>query len=511
MTTPGVTSTTPDPRTGPGHHERTTVAIVGTGFGGLAMALELQRHGFTDFLLLEKGDDVGGVWRENTYPGAACDIPSPYYSLSYEPNPEWSSRFSPQAEIQQYMRRLVDKYRLWPKIRFGCEVTSASFDESSGTWRIEAGDRTVVANVFVPATGQLSRPKLPDIPGLTDFAGTWFHSAQWNHDADLTGKRVAVVGTGASAVQFVPAIQPKVAHLTVFQRSAPWILPRPEVQYRRWHHKLFKRVPPIRLAERFGFWLLCEVISLGLVDAPWMRPLISQISLHKLRKEVPDPHLRAKLTPDYAVGCKRGLFSNDYLPTFSKPNVDLVTTRIERVEPNGVRTSDGRLHEADVIIYGTGFRASEFLGPMSVRGVAGRDLAEVWRDGAFAYKGMTVPGFPNMFLMYGPNTNLGCGSIIYMLETQARYIAQAIREVARQPGVAFDVREDVCDEYNRALQRRLDRSVWTLCSSWYRNASGRVTNNWPGTVSAYRLTARRWHPEDYRTLLPTRSTEGVTV
>ncbi|WP_084612373.1 flavin-containing monooxygenase [Thermocrispum municipale] len=511
MTAPRVTSATPGERSDFGGTERTTVAIVGTGFGGLAMALELLRNGFDDFVLLEKGDDVGGVWRENTYPGAACDIPSPYYSLSYEPNPTWSSRFSPQAEIQQYMRGLVDKYRLRPKIRFGCEVSSATFDEATNTWRIDAGGTTIVANVFVPATGQLSRPKLPDLPGLDEFTGPSFHSAQWDHSVDLTGKRVAVIGTGASAVQFVPAIQPHVAHMTVFQRSAPWILPRPEVQYRKWHHTLFKLVPPVRLAERFGFWLLCEVISLGLVDAPWMRPLISQIALRKLRKEVPDPELRGKLTPDYAAGCKRGLFSDDYLPTFSKPNVSLETTSIERVEPNGVRTADGTLHEADVIIYATGFRATEFLGPITVRGAGGRDLAEVWRDGAFAYKGMSVPGFPNMFLMYGPNTNLGCGSIIYMLETQAGYIAQVIREVARRRGIAVDVREDVCTEYNRALQKRLDRSVWTLCSSWYRNASGRITNNWPGTVLAYRMTARRWQPSDYRTVLPARSTEGVTV
>ncbi|MGH3433327.1 MAG: flavin-containing monooxygenase, partial [Thermocrispum sp.] len=459
-----------------------TVAIAGTGFGGLCMALELKRNGFDNVVLLERGDDIGGVWRENTYPGAACDIPSPYYSFSHEPNPAWSSRFSPQAEIQQYMRTLVDKHDLLPKIRFGAEVTSASFDDASGKWHLDVGGDTVTADVFVPATGQLSRPKMPDLPGIDTFAGPSFHSATWEHTVDLAGKRVAVVGTGASAVQFVPAIQPDVAELTVFQRSAPWILPRPEVIYRPWHHALFRRVPPVRLAERFGFWLLCEVISLGLVDAPWMRPPMSKIAERKLRKEVPDPELRAKLTPDYAAGCKRGLFSGDYLPAFSKPNVLLQTTAITGVEPGGVRTADGVLHEADVIIYGTGFRATEFLGPMAVHGVGGQKLADVWSDGAYAYKGISVPGFPNMFLMYGPNTNLGCGSIIYMLESQARYIVQAVRHLAGRPGRALDVKADVAAEFDDALQRKLDRSVWTLCSSWYRNAAGRITNNWPGTV-----------------------------
>jgi len=478
-----------------------SVAIVGTGFGGIGMALELKRNGLHDFVLLEKGDDVGGVWRENTYPGAACDIPSPYYSFSYEPKSDWSSRFSPQAEIQEYMRGLVDKHDLRKHIRFGTEVTTATYDEPSGRWQLDTADgQRITADVFVPATGQLSRPKLPDLPGIEDFAGPSFHSATWDHSVDVKGKRVAVIGTGASAVQFVPAIQPEVERMTVFQRSAPWILPRPEVVYKPWHHTMFKRVPPIRLAERFGFWLMCEVLSLGLVDAPWIRPIISTVSTRKLRKEVPDDALRAKLTPDYAAGCKRGLFSNDYLPAFSEPNVHLETTSIAGVEPNGVRTSDGVLHEADVIIYGTGFRATEFLGPMAVHGAGGQKLADVWSKGAFAYKGITVPGFPNLFLMYGPNTNLGCGSIIYMLESQARYIGQAVRHLAERPRAALDVKADVAAEFDDALQAKLDRSVWTLCSSWYRNASGRITNNWPGTVSAYRLTTRKWDAENYREL-----------
>jgi len=475
------------------------IAIVGSGFGGIGMALELKRAGFDDFVLLEKGDDVGGVWRENTYPGAACDIPSPYYSFSTDPNPAWSSRFSPQAEIKDYMRHVVDDNDLRRHIRFGVEVTSATYDDAK--WRLvtDTGEEHT-ADVFVPATGQLSRPSLPDIEGIDTFTGPAFHSAEWDHAVDLRGKRVAVIGTGASAVQFVPAIQPEVSHLTVFQRSAPWVLPRPEVVYRPWHHRMFRWLPFTRLAERFGFWLLCEVLALGLVDLPPMRPLVAAIANLHLRKQVPDERLRAKLTPDYAPGCKRGLFSGDYYPALGEPNVHVETTGIERVEPGGVRTTDGVLHEADVIIYGTGFKTTEFLGPMAVHGRDGRKLADEWSTGAHAYLGITVPGFPNMFLMYGPNTNLGVGSIIYMLECQARYIGKAVRLLAGNGAAAMDVKPEVARRFDERLNRRLDRSVWTLCSSWYRNEHGRITTNWPGTVSAYRLATRTLDPNDYRLL-----------
>jgi cation diffusion facilitator CzcD-associated flavoprotein CzcO len=470
------------------------VVIIGTGFGGIGMAIELKRAGVESFTILEKADEVGGVWRENTYPGAACDIPSPYYSFSYEPNPTWPSRFSRQPDIQDYLKRVVDKYGLGPHIRFGVEVITATFDQ--GRWHLDtaAGER-ITADVFIPATGQLSRPAMPGIPGVESFRGPAFHSATWDHSVDLTGKRVAVIGTGASAVQFVPEIQPEAARLTVFQRSAPWILPRPEVEYRPWHHTMFRRLPVTQQAERFGFWLLCEVLSLGLVDVKPITRLFAAVSRAHLRRQVPDPVLRAKLTPDYTPGCKRGLFSGDYLPALGKPNVTVETTAIREIVPEGVRTEDGVLHEADVIVYGTGFKATEFLAPMAIHGVDGQKLADTWSEGAHAYLGMAVPGFPNLFMMYGPNTNLGVGSIVYMLESQARYIRQA---VARLDGKSsLDVRAEVASVYDGKIQARLDRSVWTTCSSWYRNAAGRITNNWPGTVSAYRLATRRLNPADY--------------
>lgn len=476
----------------------TSVLIIGAGFGGLAMALELEHAGIESYTLLEKADELGGVWRENTYPGAGCDIPSPLYSFSRAPNPYWPRRFSLRRDIKDYLERVADQRGIAPHIRFGVEVTDAEFDETLGHWQVRtAAGRTFTADVLVPAVGQLSRPAMPDIAGIDRFRGTAFHSAEWDHHCDVAGKRVAVIGTGASAVQLVPAIQPQAAELTLFQRSAAWVMPKPDVEYQRWQHRLFALVPVTQRLERFAIWLLCEVLALGLVDLPVVRNLAGRLAQRHLRAQVPDASLRDKLTPDYAPGCKRGLFSNDYYPALTRPNVDVVTQPISEITEHGVRTSDGVRHEADVIVYSTGFKASEFLQPMRVYGLGGRKLADVWSAGARAYLGMAVPGFPNMFLMYGPNTNLGVGSIVYMLESQARYIRKAVKALRDVPG-CFDVRSDVEAAYDRKLQRRLGKSVWTMCSSWYRNAAGRITNNWPGTVSAYRSRTRRFRRADYR-------------
>lgn len=474
------------------------VVIVGTGFAGLGMAIELKRAGIDSFTLLEKAAEVGGVWRENVYPGAACDIPAPYYSFSYAPNPAWPSRFARQPDIQAYLKGVVNKYALAPHITFNTEVASAAFDEASGQWSLDTteGER-ITADIFVPATGQLSRPALPNIAGLESFRGKAFHSATWNHSVDLAGKRVAVIGTGASAIQFVPEIQPVVEWLTVFQRSPAWILPRPEVEYRPWRHTMFRRMPATQSMERLAFWLLCEVLALGLVDVQPIGRAVAATSRRHLRKQVSDEALRAKLTPDSPPGCKRTLFSDDYLPALGQPNVEVVTTGIDEILPDGVRTTDGVVHEADVLVYGTGFKATEFLAPLAIHGLDGQQLADVWNGGARAYLGMAVPGFPNLFIMYGPNTNLGFGSIIYMIESQARYIRQAVEHVGQQDAGYLNVRSEVADNYDRKLQARLRRSVWTFCSNWYRVESGRITNNWPGTVSAYRLATRRLKRADF--------------
>lgn len=476
-----------------------SVLIIGAGFAGLGLALELRRTGFDDFVILERAADLGGVWRENTYPGAACDVPSPLYSYSFEPRSDWPRRFSEQRDIHEYMHAVARKYDLERFIRFGTEVTDAEFDEATGGWTVTTADgQRLGTTILVPAVGQLSRPALPNIPGIDTFAGASFHSAEWDHDIDLTGKRVACIGTGASAVQYIPRIQPQVLELTLFQRSAAWVLPKPDVEYRPVHHALFRSVPPVRLAERFLIWATFEILSLGLTDLPWIkRPVVALADRHR-RTQVPDPALRAKLTPDYEPGCKRGLFSNDYFPALGQANVTVETTGIAEITPAGVRTVDGVEHPVDVIVYGTGFKGTEFLAPMNIYGLGGAKLADVWGSaGARAYLGMSVPRFPNLFMMYGPNTNVGAGSIIYMLESQARYIRQVVSYVTARPGRHLAARADVEQNWDDWLQRRLKTTPWNFCSSWYRNAAGRITNNWPGVTSLFRWKTRRFDPDEY--------------
>ncbi|SDY85825.1 Predicted flavoprotein CzcO associated with the cation diffusion facilitator CzcD [Amycolatopsis xylanica] len=478
-----------------------SILIVGSGFGGIGTAIELQRAGFTDFTILEKAAEVGGVWRENTYPGAGCDIPSPLYSFSYEPNPDWPKRYSLQPDIHAYLKRVVEKYGLAKHIRFGTEVTSATFDEDTRRWRIETSTgETHEANVFVPAVGQLSRPVWPDIPGRESFKGTSFHSALWDHDCDLTGKKVAVIGTGASAIQFVPEIQPLAHTLTLFQRTAPYIMNKTDTRYRRWQQRLFRALPATQLIGRLRIWLLAEYATYAMTKNPLLAKGFELRTEQLRRRHIKDPVLRAKLKPHYDMGCKRILFTNDYLPAIARPNVHVETAKITEITERGIRTEDGVEHEADVIIYGTGFAATDFLGKLKVHGLGGRSLSDSWAGGARAYLGMTVPGFPNLFCVYGPNTNLGAGSIIYMIERQARYIRQAVEHLAR-PDVSYvDVKADVEERYDTEVQQRLARSVWTKCASWYRQDDGRVTTNWPGLVSEYDRRTRKLDLREYHTV-----------
>ncbi|WIV57694.1 flavin-containing monooxygenase [Amycolatopsis nalaikhensis] len=476
-----------------------SVLIVGTGFGGIGTAIELKRAGFTDFTILESADAAGGVWRDNTYPGAACDIPSPLYSFSFEPNPRWPKRFSHQPDILAYLRGVIGKYGLEPHIRYRTEVTGAAFDEERGVWRVETqSGETFEATVFVPAVGQLSRPVLPDIPGRETFAGDAFHSARWDHDVELAGKRVAVIGTGASAVQFVPELRKHAEHVTVFQRTPPYVMAKSDPAYRRWQHWLFEHLPPTQLLGRLRIFLLAEYATYAMTKHPLLAKMFELRTAQLRRRHIKDPRLRAKLTPDYPLGCKRILFTNDYLPALAQPDVDVETRRITEITPRGVRVDDGTEIEADVLVYGTGFAATDFLGRIKVLGLGGRSLRDAWSGGARAYLGITVPGFPNMFCVYGPNTNLGAGSIIYMIERQARYIRQAVEQLAR-PGVSYvDVRPEVERRYDEEVQKRLGRSVWSACTSWYRQADGRVTTNWPGLVTEYDRRTRRLDVSDYR-------------
>ncbi|APB01755.1 flavin-containing monooxygenase [Nocardia seriolae] len=475
-----------------------SVIIIGAGFGGLGIAIELQRNGFREFTILEKAADLGGVWRENTYPGAACDVPSPLYSFAHEPKPKWRQRYSTREDIWEYMRGVARRHGLFDSIVFGAEVTEAEFDTGTGRWTVRTADGVArTADVLVPAVGQLSRPAMPSIPGIGLFAGESFHSAQWNHEVELTGKRVACIGTGASAIQYVPEIQPKAGHLTVFQRTAPWVLPKFDTDYKPIHQRILIEIPGMPVAERFSWWILGEFVALGLVEFPGIVRMVSRMAEKHLEEQVTDPVLRAKLTPDYPIGCKRGLFSSDFYPALCEPNVSVETTPITEIVPEGIRTADGVLHEADVIIYGTGFKGTEFLWPMKIRGRGGHNLGDVWSDGAHAYLGISVPEFPNMFMIYGPNTNLGVGSIIYMIESQARYIRHAVQLLAERPGTCLEVRPDIERDFNDALQKRLARTPWNFCTSWYRTASGRITNNWPGITRSYRRRTRKLRLSDY--------------
>jgi cation diffusion facilitator CzcD-associated flavoprotein CzcO len=477
---------------------RPSVLIIGAGFGGIGAAIELTRNGYSDVTVLERADRLGGVWRENTYPGAACDVPSPLYCYSYELN-DWPRRYSGQREIHAYLERTAVKYGVDRLVRFGTEVTEAEFDAARGKWSVHtAGGEILEADVLVPAVGQLSRPARPSIPGIESFRGQAFHSAQWDHGYDLRGKRVAVIGTGASAIQFVPRIQPIVGELAVFQRTPPFIGPKFDTDFGRRHQIVRRYFTPMRLLSRLFWWLLGEFFTRGMIGSARISKLMTMMTAFKLRREVSDPVLRAKLRPDYPIGCKRVLFSNDYLPALAQPNVNVITEAITEIGPDGVLTADGRRHEVDAIIYGTGFTPSDFLAPMKIRGLDGREIHDAWPDGARAYLGMAVPGFPNLFLMYGPNTNLGAGSIIYMLEAQARYIRQAVDLLARPSAPAcLEVREEVEERFDAEMQTRLSSAVWTMCSSWYRNATGRVVTNWPGQVHEYYRRTKVLDPADY--------------
>lgn len=464
------------------------VVVIGAGFGGLSVARALREQGLDDVVVLERADDVGGVWRDNTYPGAACDVPSPLYSWSWAVKSDWSRRYGTQPEILDYLRKAAADAGLLDLVHTGVEVTAVRYDEHTSRWRIEtAGGPTYDTDLVVPALGQLSNPAIPRLPG--EFDGPTFHSARWRHDLDLTGQRVAVVGTGASAIQLVPGIVDRVAAMTVFQRSAPYVVPKPDQAYRARHHRLFRRHPGLIRAERRAWFWLTERFNAALSgDSAISRPLLGALRLAwrgHLRRQVGDPRLRRRLAPGYHLGCKRLLFSNDWYPALDRPHVEVVTDDVTGLEPTGVRTADGTLHEVDVVIWGTGFAATEFLGPLTVTGIGGRDLHDAWADGARAHLGIGVPGFPNLFCIYGPNTNLGGSSILNMLEAQAEYVAQIARRIADGGARVVGVRPERYDAYDREMQERLGRSAFAGCDSWYVDGR-RITTNWPGQVAEYR-------------------------
>jgi cation diffusion facilitator CzcD-associated flavoprotein CzcO len=482
-------------------HSSYRVVVVGAGFGGIGMAAALRQAGIEDFLVIDRADDLGGTWRDNTYPGLACDVPSNLYSFSFRPS-RWSRRFPPREEILGYLRTMADEQGLGPRIRFGSGVAAAEFDERRAVWNLVLeGGGTLQAGAVVSAVGQLNRPRLPDIAGRDDFAGPWWHSARWDHGVDLAGRRVAVVGTGASAIQFVPEVAKAAAHLDVYQRSAPYVLPKSDHLYGHAQQVLFERFPAVRKADRLRIFLYGELLTSGFVLSPKFLAAPMQMWRRQLRTQISDPRLREKCVPDYVMGCKRVLFSNDWYPTLARPHAELVTEPVERIAGDGVITADGTHRPADVIIYGTGFKTLDFLAPMSVTGPGGRRLEDAWREGAEAYLGITVSGFPNFFMLYGPNTNLGGNSIIYMLEGQIAYVLAAIQALEGESLDWLDVRPEVQSSFSAWVSTASRTSVWESgCHSWYTTASGRNTNNWPDHTFLYRHRVRRFDLARYRVM-----------
>lgn len=475
------------------------VLIVGAGVGGLCMAMQLRRTGRDNFLIVERSREVGGTWHDNSYPGASCDVPSFLYSFSFFPKVDWSRKFARQPEILEYLRECARRFELYPRIRFGTEVTEAVFDEAHGRWevRTSAGE-TYRPRVLVAATGQLNRPYIPDIPGREDFRGTAFHSARWDHSHDLRGRRVALIGNAASAVQIAPEIAPIVDRLVIFQRSANWVVPRRDRAFRAWERAAFRSVPGLARLYRWSIWARFELRYSAMLRGSRIGRWTEAYARRFLRQEIQDPRLRAVLTPDYPVGCKRILLSDDYYATLRRENVELVTAPIERITPAGIRTGDGQERSFDTIVFATGFRTTEFLAPMRVRGRGGVELSEAWREGAEAYLGIAVPRFPNFFMLYGPNTNLGHNSIIFMIECQVRYVLNCLRLLERAGAPWLDPDPRHVETYNREIQAAMDRLVWSSsCRSWYKNESGRVTNNWPYTTVAYWWRTRRPEAEAF--------------
>ena len=483
--------------------DRVHIAIVGSGFSGLGMAIKLKQAGMHDFVVLERGDDIGGTWRDNTYPGCQCDVPSNLYSFSFAPNPDWTRTFPLQPEIQDYLRGVADRFGIRPYVRFGQELSGAAWDEEERVWRIEASGGTLTAKFLISAIGGLSTPSLPDIPGLSDFEGTVFHSAQWDHDHDLRGERVAVIGTGASAIQFVPRIQPEVAHLKVFQRTPPWIMPHRDRATARIERRLFRRAPVAQRLVREAVYWGRETFAIGFLDKRFARP-VEAIARKHLERSVPDPELREKLTPVYTIGCKRILPSNDYLPTLTKPNVELVTDGISEVREHSIVTSDGVEHEVDTIILGTGFLATDVPLAKHIRGADGQSLDEMWNGSFEAYLGTTIANAPNLFWLFGPNTGLGHTSILVMLEAQIDYVMKGLRAIERDGIDRIETRPEVQRRYNEKLQRRLEDTVWNSggCSSYYLDRNGRNSTIWPGFTFTFRRRLANFDLGDFEVETP---------
>jgi cation diffusion facilitator CzcD-associated flavoprotein CzcO len=486
------------------------VLVVGAGFAGLGSAIKLDEHGFGDFLVVEKGATVGGTWRDNTYPGAACDVPSQLYSFSFAPNPDWSRSFSPQPEIQAYLERTAREAGVLDRFRFGVTVQDATWDEEARVWHVGTDHGDVTAEVLVTASGGLSEPRLPDIEGIDSFEGEIFHSARWNHDYDLAGKRVAVIGTGASAIQIVPEVAKQVDHLDVYQRTAPWVMPRNDRDYTGIERFAFRHLPLVQRAYRTGIYWGRECFVPGFTINPKLAAPAKKLALQNIERGISDPELRKAVTPNFQIGCKRILISNDYYPALDRDNVDLVTDGIREITPDGIVTADGTHRQVDAIVVATGFYTTEQPIAEHIKGRDGRTLADAWREGGMAaYKGTTISGFPNLFQIVGPNTGLGHSSMVFIIESQVAYIRSALQQMGERGLATVEVTQQAQDSWNADVQRRMQRTVWNTggCASWYIDSHGRNTTLWPRTTFAFRGLLRSFDVEAYdvttRTDIPT--------
>ena len=477
-----------------------SVAIIGAGFAGIGAAIRLRDEGITDFVIYERGAEIGGTWRDNTYPGAACDIPSRLYSYSFAPNPDWSHTYSGSAEILQYINRMVDTCDLRPRIQFGHEVTALEYDDAEGTWTVRFRDREPVrARSVVMASGPLANASLPDIPGIETYEGNKIHSARWDHEYDFTGKKVAVVGTGASAVQIIPELVKVADSVKVFQRTPGWVLPRVNTETGDWARRLYRSVPLTEKLARSAWFWGHESVALGVVwDTPLTR-IVEALSLANLRMQVKDSWLRRQLKPDFSAGCKRLLMSSDYYPALQADNCKLVTWPIARLSPRGIRTVEGIEHQFDAIVFATGFDVSKAGTPFPVIGSDGRELAAEWSSGAYAYRSVAVSGYPNLYFTFGPNSGPGHSSALVYMEAQIDYITKAIGTLMRFGWKALDVRADAQERYNADIQRRLQSTTWNSgCQSWYLTEDGFNATMYPGFATQYVNQLKNLDLHDYR-------------
>lgn len=477
-----------------------SVAVVGAGFGGVGMAIRLKQAGFDDVTVFERGETVGGVWRANTYPGAACDVPSHMYSFSFARGDRWSRRYAPQAEILEYLERTVDRFGLRPHLRLQTEVSRAEFDEVSGRWTlILEGGEQLEADLLVTACGQLTTPAIPTVPGIEDFEGPKFHSANWDHEVDLRGRNVAVIGTGASTIQFAPAIASEVRSMTIYQRSAPWVMPKVDRGYPAWEQRLFQRFPARVGASRLAFFGFFEAATYAFTGTDWAMVPFRKVADRYRESALEDPELRRRATPDYEIGCKRVLFTSDWYSTLARGNVELLDEPLERVTAAGVIGSDGVERPTDAILFGTGFRSHDFVAPMEIRGLDDRELTAVWADKPEAHLGTGVSGFPNMFVLYGPNTNHGSGSVVYTLESQFNQVVDAAERLRAGRLRYLQVRPEAQARFGEEMTERSADTVWIKggCANWYVNEEGQNTNNWPGPWLEYRRRTRKIDPAEY--------------